>query len=68
MHWRMHDEPSFTIGFHRGKVCQKAEILNHEPCLKLPFSIFSEIRRVDQDVSVCSDSRCLRFTSESDPI
>ena len=27
MHWRMHDEPSVTIGSHRGKVCQKAVIL-----------------------------------------
>ena len=27
MHWRMHDEPSFTIASHRGKMCHKVEIL-----------------------------------------
>ena len=39
MHLKMHDEPSVTIGSHRGKVCQKAGILT-ESLTMFRMSIF----------------------------
>ena len=64
MHWRMHDEPSFTIGSHRGKVPYRNHRQNKTTrisyCVWLYFFLFLV---KFAKLTVCFSSRCTGIRS-----
>ena len=64
MHWRMHDEPSFTIGSHRGRVPYRNHRKNKTTrityCIWLYFFLFLV---KFAKLTVCFSSRCTGIRS-----